>query len=260
MGPTLLPASWSLHFHSSRLIADHFCHSCHSYWSWDFFFTLTLTWTLTVTFLSFDLNSLLTSFPPNSLQLSPLRKPQKMPRSSKTKRVLPSVRSMDDNVSTTSAITASTVPPHLRGVSSVSSPPVGTSPVIPPHLRSASTQSAAPVKTTSPPSASISRAQMTAKPTNPVAPSRSAFPCPYAGCHMAFASEALLIKHKVSLEAGHDYCKVCNQDFEDDDAYHLHKLNSDKHITCKICSEDFKSEAGCKRHESQASGMMICQG
>lgn len=168
-----------------------------------------------------------------------------MPRSSKTKRVAASERSFDDNFSTTSTATTSTLPPHLRGVSSVSSPPAGYSPsTVPPHLRGALPRSVGPMGT-------IPSPTVTAEPANP-ANSVKSYPCPFADCFLEFASEAHLIKHKLSPEAGHDYCKVCNLDFEDDDAYHLHKLNSDKHITCKICSEDFKSEAGCKRHENQA--------
>ena len=171
-----------------------------------------------------------------------------------------SERSYDDNVSTTStATTAILPPPHLRGVSLVSSQPAVSSSLagnsgyqVHPHLRPAASQSAASVGTSPHPNASTSREQATASSTNPGNQPKS-YPCPFPGCFLKFVSEAHLIKHKMSPEAGHDYCKVCNLDFEDDDAYHLHKLNSDKHITCKVCSEDFKSEAGCKRHESQAS-------
>lgn len=79
----------------------------------------------------------------------------------------------------------------------------------------------------------------------------SQFPCPFPDCDETFPTNALLIKHKASPDSGHDYCKICDLDFEDDDAYHIHKMSSDKHITCHICSEDFRSEAGCKRHMSQ---------
>lgn len=51
--------------------------------------------------------------------------------------------------------------------------------------------------------------------------------------------------------SGHDYCKICKLDFEDDAAYHMHKMESEAHITCSICSEDFKSEGGLKRHGLQ---------
>lgn len=77
------------------------------------------------------------------------------------------------------------------------------------------------------------------------------FPCPFPDCDSSFTTDALLIKHKANPNSGHDYCKLCDLDFEDDDAHHIHKMSSDKHITCHICSEDFRSEAGCKRHMTQ---------
>lgn len=87
----------------------------------------------------------------------------------------------------------------------------------------------------------------------PVNPAR-AFPCTFADCEEAFPTESLLLKHKASPMSGHDYCKICKLDFEDDAAYHMHKMESEAHITCSICSEDFKSEGGLKRHGLQASG------
>lgn len=83
--------------------------------------------------------------------------------------------------------------------------------------------------------------------------------CPFPDCDQMFHTNALLIKHKANPESGHDYCKLCDLDFEDDDAYHIHKMSSDKHITCHICSEDFRSEAGCKRHMSQVRFALPCQ-
>lgn len=89
--------------------------------------------------------------------------------------------------------------------------------------------------------------------------SASRIPCPFPDCDETFPSIALLIKHKASPDSGHDYCKICDLDFEDDDAYHIHKISSDKHITCHVCSEDFRSEAGCKRHMSQVSFALPCR-
>lgn len=85
------------------------------------------------------------------------------------------------------------------------------------------------------------------------------FPCPFPDCDESFTTNALLIKHKANPNSGHDYCKLCDLDFEDDDAYHIHKMSSDKHITCHICSEDFRSEAGCKRHMSQVGSALPCR-
>ncbi len=132
----------------------------------------------------------------------------------------------------------SAVPPHLRGTSAASSPSIAR----PSSL--SSTRGPNSQATTQPaPSSNTSR---------PLDESRS-FSCPFQGCDLSFATNALLIKHKASPASGHDYCKLCDLDFVDDDAHHIHKMSSEKHITCHICSEDFRSEAGCKRHMSQAS-------
>ncbi|KAL8725616.1 MAG: hypothetical protein Q9166_007251 [cf. Caloplaca sp. 2 TL-2023] len=73
----------------------------------------------------------------------------------------------------------------------------------------------------------------------------SPFPCPYTDCARGFQKEADLRKHK---NDEHDYCKVCDEDFEDDEAFHKHKIMSERHITCTVCSIDFKSEMGRDRH------------
>ncbi|KAL9012242.1 MAG: hypothetical protein Q9173_002989 [Seirophora scorigena] len=77
----------------------------------------------------------------------------------------------------------------------------------------------------------------------------SNFPCPYADCQDGFRSLRDLRKHKLTE---HDYCKVCDADFEDWDSFHHHKIISERHITCAVCSTDFKSEAGRDRHFLQA--------
>lgn len=87
----------------------------------------------------------------------------------------------------------------------------------------------------------------------------SRFLCPFPECGESFFTNALLMKHKANPNSGHDYCKLCDLDFEDDDAYHIHKMSSDRHITCHICSEDFRSEAGCKRHMSQVKCTLLCR-
>lgn len=163
-----------------------------------------------------------------------------MPRSRKTNRVPQNSSYAGSNLSTT-ADESTIRRPHLREISSVSSPPPlrdSSNPAIPPHLRGLTT-----------PTASEPAAK---KPDEPVNPKR-AFPCTFADCEEAFPTEALLLKHKASPMSGHDFCKLCKLDFEDDAAFHLHKMESEAHITCSICSEDFKSEGGLKRHGLQAS-------
>ncbi|KAL8950961.1 MAG: hypothetical protein Q9222_003022, partial [Ikaeria aurantiellina] len=73
-------------------------------------------------------------------------------------------------------------------------------------------------------------------------------PCSFDGCKRGFRNVKELRKHK---DKEHDYCKVCDIDFEDDEAFHKHKILSDRHITCAICSLDFKSESGRDRHYHQ---------
>ncbi|KAL8696447.1 MAG: hypothetical protein Q9201_007654 [Fulgogasparrea decipioides] len=77
------------------------------------------------------------------------------------------------------------------------------------------------------------------------------FCCSYAGCKRGFQSYKHLRSHKAQE---HDYCKVCDEDFEDDEALHKHKIMSEKHITCAVCSMDFRSESGRDRHYTQMHG------
>ncbi|KAI4177509.1 MAG: hypothetical protein LQ343_000491 [Gyalolechia ehrenbergii] len=79
----------------------------------------------------------------------------------------------------------------------------------------------------------------------------SKFPCPYTGCDRGFGKLSDLLEHKFDE---HDYCKICDEDFEDFDALHDHKIASDRHITCTVCSLDFKSEMGRDRHYAQMHG------
>lgn len=79
----------------------------------------------------------------------------------------------------------------------------------------------------------------------------SKFPCPYKDCDRGFAKLGNLLEHKMNE---HDYCKVCNEDFEDYDALHQHKIVSDRHITCTVCSLDFRSEMGRDSHYTQMHG------
>ena len=81
-------------------------------------------------------------------------------------------------------------------------------------------------------------------------PQRRRILCPFPNCSRLFNELGDLKKHKV---AEHDYCKICDLDFEDDEAFHVHKMRSEKHITCPLCSVDFQSESGRNRHFKQVS-------
>lgn len=136
------------------------------------------------------------------------------------------------------------VPPHLRGgASSASSSASNNASQLNPRSENFKPRGAN-VQSNRRSSQSARSAQVDTAPR---------FLCPFPECGESFPTNALLIKHKANPNSGHDYCKLCDLDFEDDDAYHIHKMSSDKHITCHICSEDFRSEAGCKRHMSQVS-------
>ncbi|MCJ1466960.1 hypothetical protein MMC07_005582 [Pseudocyphellaria aurata] len=141
------------------------------------------------------------------------------------------------------------MPSHLRGNSSASPHPLRdhlTRDAIPPHLRDPQTT----------PSArgipSIPAAQATNGHVNPA----RAFPCSFADCEEAFPTEALLLRHKGSPYSGHDHCKLCKLDFEDDSAYHLHKMQSEMHaheqnITCRGCGKVFLKGAALLNHIEQ---------
>ncbi|KAL8748439.1 MAG: hypothetical protein Q9184_007302 [Pyrenodesmia sp. 2 TL-2023] len=105
------------------------------------------------------------------------------------------------------------------------------------------------------PAASASRAQAlkssgpaTGSPQAGSASQSATFPCPYEDCKRGFRSLKDLRQHKLDE---HDYCKVCDEDFDDFDALHKHKIVSERHITCTVCSVDFKSEMGRDRHHIQ---------
>ncbi|KAL8690828.1 MAG: hypothetical protein Q9224_004313 [Gallowayella concinna] len=100
-----------------------------------------------------------------------------------------------------------------------------------------------------------------AGPSSAVSASQAApFPCPHADCNRGFQKLGALRKHK---DQEHDYCMVCDEDFDDDDALHKHKIMSERHITCTVCSLDFKSEMGRDRHYEvmhAASNNVKCRG
>ncbi|GLA15895.1 hypothetical protein AnigIFM62618_002452 [Aspergillus niger] len=73
-------------------------------------------------------------------------------------------------------------------------------------------------------------------------------PCTYKDCSGVFGSEWDMKRHKVNE---HDYCKRCDEDFQDDEYLLLHKIKSDKHIVCVVCGIDFRSEGGRDLHTRQ---------
>ena len=82
------------------------------------------------------------------------------------------------------------------------------------------------------------------------------FPCTYDCCGRRFDNVKSLKRHK---NAEHDYCKLCDEDFKDHEALHLHKMQSEKHVVCNICGLDFMSEPGRDRHAKQVSlGLSMC--
>ena len=82
----------------------------------------------------------------------------------------------------------------------------------------------------------------------------SKFACSYNDCKRGFLKETDLRKHKMQ---DHDYCKICDEDFEDDEAFHKHKIMSERHITCAVCSLDFRSESGRDRHYNVVSRSIV---
>ncbi|EGD97554.1 hypothetical protein TESG_04961 [Trichophyton tonsurans CBS 112818] len=82
------------------------------------------------------------------------------------------------------------------------------------------------------------------------ASSSRAFPCPYEGCHQAFASAGQLVNHK-KFAPDHEYCERCNEDFKFEEDLLLHKMKSSRHIICPICFDDFRSEGGRDVHIQQ---------
>ncbi|MCJ1311179.1 hypothetical protein MMC25_004849 [Agyrium rufum] len=74
------------------------------------------------------------------------------------------------------------------------------------------------------------------------------FPCPFKDCAVAYNGEGALIHHKHEM---HEYCRVCEDFFDDWDAFHDHKLHSEKHICCDICSIDFMTSGGLELHYRQ---------
>ena len=52
-----------------------------------------------------------------------------------------------------------------------------------------------------------------------------------------------------------EWCRMCKVGFNSWEAYHMHKLQSKKHIVCTVCSADFNTHAGKKRHYDLVSSI-----
>ena len=119
--------------------------------------------------------------------------------------------------------------------------------MLPPHLRSlAATRTAANA------SAKNQEIESSGK-TDAGRPTRSIkhesnFPCTYEKCTLGFRDQKALKNHK---ELEHDFCRVCDEDYDNWEKLLEHKMNSVDHITCGVCGEDFRSESGRDKHVHQ---------
>lgn len=120
--------------------------------------------------------------------------------------------------------------------------------LLPPHLRnlpSAKTTANAPVNDNqnSEPSGKMDAAKSTRS-----IKYNSNFPCTYENCTRGFMNKKAFKDHK---EEQHDYCRDCDEDYDNWDNLLEHKLNSDNHICCGVCGQDFRSESGRDKHVRQ---------
>lgn len=76
----------------------------------------------------------------------------------------------------------------------------------------------------------------------------SKFPCTYENCTLGFMNMKALRGHK---EKEHDYCRICDEDYDSGDKLLEHKMNSNNHICCSVCGQDFGSEGGRDKHVRQ---------
>ncbi len=76
----------------------------------------------------------------------------------------------------------------------------------------------------------------------------SNFPCTYEKCTRGFLNKKSFKDHK---EEEHSYCRVCDEDYDNEEQLLKHKMTSDNHICCSVCGLDFRSEAGRDKHVRQ---------
>ena len=136
-----------------------------------------------------------------------------------------------------------------RKTSSANTPSLRQQPVEPtslldtplPHLRSKATAAAQALQPTPP---------MNAGKVVKSAKQDSKVPCTYEDCTRGFTKEVDMKRHK---DEDHDWCRLCNVDCADDEAFLEHKVLSEMHICCDVCGEDFRSDKGKERHMRQVS-------
>ncbi|KAH7068075.1 hypothetical protein BKA63DRAFT_105670 [Paraphoma chrysanthemicola] len=73
--------------------------------------------------------------------------------------------------------------------------------------------------------------------------------CTYEDCYESFDTEKEMRRHKKYSDE-HDYCYKCDEDYEDPEAYALHKITKPKvhDLACRVCADEFKTKSGLKRH------------
>ncbi|KAF2851744.1 hypothetical protein T440DRAFT_57288 [Plenodomus tracheiphilus IPT5] len=73
--------------------------------------------------------------------------------------------------------------------------------------------------------------------------------CTYKDCSMSFDSEKIMKRHKRYFE-DHDYCHLCDEDFDCIEDYIEHKITRpvEHDKACRVCGDEFKSDSGLKRH------------
>ena len=166
--------------------------------------------------------------------------------SSKHDTRLPSVASPQSSKATLQRATKEQeTPSHCEKNSQTSSSEAPK--MLPPHLRSlAATKTAAntPAKNHE----RESSGKMVAGKISRSIKHESKFPCTYEKCTRGFMDQKALKNHK---EEEHDYCRVCDEDYDNWDNLLEHKMNSFNHITCGVCGEDFRSESGRDKHVHQ---------
>lgn len=133
------------------------------------------------------------------------------------------------------------IPPHLRRASAASSPSTISTP------SGATTQKISKHGTRAAPSMNSGTAAKSAKHS-------SRFPCSYEDCTQGYERERELKVHK---HENHNYCRVCDEDFDNDEELLYHKITSEFHICCCVCGDDFHSEGGRDRHQRQVGSQSI---
>ncbi|KAE8372021.1 hypothetical protein BDV26DRAFT_298266 [Aspergillus bertholletiae] len=86
--------------------------------------------------------------------------------------------------------------------------------------------------------------------------------CTYPNCKLYFNSEREMKQHK-TFNPEHEYCALCDEDFEDEERFLIHKIKSVKHIVCPVCGIDFRSDDGRNAHIRQnhhALQIIPCRG